>query len=107
MIEASGAELSIQSTLDAVRRGGAVVFVGLASEAEVPLDVLEIIDNEIDIHGSFRYKNTYPTAVNLLADGTVDVESVINFEAPLDEIDDSFRQSMDPETVKGMITVDR
>ena len=58
VIEASGAEPSIQSTLDVVRRGGTVVFVGLASEAEVPLDVLDIVDNEVDVRGSFRYKGS-------------------------------------------------
>jgi len=105
-IEASGAKPSIRSTLDAVRRGGTIVFVGLASEAEVPLDVLEIIDNELDVHGSFRYKNTYQAAVDLLAGGIVDVEGIIDFESPLEDLDEAFRRSMEPDRVKGMITVD-
>lgn len=105
VIEASGAEPSIQSTLDAVRRGGTVVFVGLASEAEVPLDVLDIVDNEVDVRGSFRYKNTYPTAISLLANEAIDVESLIDFEMPLDQVDNAFHQSMQPESVKGMITL--
>lgn len=105
VVEASGAKPSIKSTLDAVRRGGTIVFVGLASEAEVPLDVLEIIDNELDIHGSFRYKNTYQAAVDLLADGAVDVEGIIDFESPLEDLDEAFRRSMEPDVVKGMISV--
>ncbi|QZP38316.1 NAD(P)-dependent alcohol dehydrogenase [Halobaculum magnesiiphilum] len=106
VVEASGAEPSIESTLDAVRRGGTVVLVGLADEAEVPLDVLEIIDNELDVHGSFRYANTYDAAVDLLADGTVDVEGIVDFTDPLEEIDAAFRRSMEPDTVKGMISID-
>jgi L-iditol 2-dehydrogenase len=105
VIEASGAEPSIRSTLEGVRRGGTVVLVGLASEAEVPLDVLEIIDNELDVHGSFRYRDTYPTAVSLLADGVVDVEELIDFEANLESVDEAFRRSMEPEVVKGMISL--
>jgi L-iditol 2-dehydrogenase len=106
VVEASGAEPSIQSTIDVVRRGGTVVLVGLASEAEVPFDVLEVIDNEIDVHGSFRYKNTYDAAIDLLADGEVDVEGIIDFESSLVEIDDAFQRSMEPTVVKGMISLD-
>ncbi|MDL5363375.1 NAD(P)-dependent alcohol dehydrogenase [Halalkalicoccus sp. NIPERK01] len=105
VIEASGAEPSIQSTLDGVRRGGTIVFVGLASEAEIPLDVIDIIDNELDVHGSFRYKNTYPAAVDLLADEVVDVEGIIDFETGLESVDEAFQRSMEPEIVKGMISI--
>ncbi|WP_336358797.1 NAD(P)-dependent alcohol dehydrogenase [Haloarcula sp. CGMCC 1.6347] len=106
VVEASGAEPSIKSTIDVVRRGGTVVLVGLASEAEVPIDVLELIDNEVDVHGSFRYKNTYDAAVDLLADGEVDVEGIIDFESELEDIDDAFRRAMEPTVVKGMISLD-
>ena len=106
VIEASGATPSIQSTLDGVRRGGTVVFVGLGSDDEVPLDVLDVVDNEIDVHGSFRYKNTYPAAIKLLADGVVDVEGIVDFEASLDDVDDAFRRSMRADVVKGAISFD-
>lgn len=105
VIEASGAEPSIRSTLDGVRRGGTIVLVGLPSEAEVPLDVIDVIDNELDVHGSFRYENTYPAAVSLLADGVVDVEGIIDFEADLESVDEAFRRSMEPDVVKGMISL--
>jgi L-iditol 2-dehydrogenase len=105
VVEASGAEPSIRSTIDLVRRGGTIVLVGLADEAEVPFDVLEVIDNEIDVHGSFRYENTYSAAVDLLADGEVDVEGIVDFESGLEEIDDAFRRAMDPTVVKGMISL--
>lgn len=106
VIEASGAEPSIRSTLDVVRRGGTVVLVGLASEATVPIDVLELIDNEIDVHGSFRYKNTYDAAIDLLADGTVDVEGIVDFRSSLSSIDDAFQRATSPDVIKGMISID-
>nr|WP_198668083.1 NAD(P)-dependent alcohol dehydrogenase [Saliphagus sp. LR7] len=104
VVEASGAEPSIRSTLDVVRRGGTVVLVGLADEAEVPFDVLDVIDNEIDVHGSFRYKNTYDAAIALLADGVVDVDGIVDFESSLDEIDDAFQRAMNPTVVKGVVS---
>jgi L-iditol 2-dehydrogenase len=105
VVEASGAVSSIASTLDVVRRGGTVVLVGLADEAEVPFDALEIVDNELDVRGSFRYKNTYPAAVDLLADGAVDVAGLVDFEAPLADLDAAFQRAMEPTVVKGMVTV--
>jgi L-iditol 2-dehydrogenase len=105
VIEASGAAPSIQSTTDAVRRGGSIVFVGLPGDGEIPLDVIEIIDNELDVYGSFRYKNTYQAAVDLLANGTVDVEGIIDFESNLGSVDDAFERAMEPDVIKGMISV--
>ncbi|MEY7851890.1 NAD(P)-dependent alcohol dehydrogenase [Natrarchaeobius sp. A-rgal3] len=105
VVEASGARSSIESTTDAVRRGGTVVFVGLAAEATVSLDVLEIIDNEIDARGSFRYRNTYDDAIELLADDAVDVEGIVDFRSSLEGIEDAFQRAMEPDVVKGMITV--
>ncbi len=105
VVEASGAEPAIRSSIDAVRRGGTIVLIGLAQNAEIPLDTGEIIDNELDLFGSFRYRNTYPTAIELLADGAVDVEGIVDFELGLNEIGDAFERAMNEKTVKGIVTI--
>jgi L-iditol 2-dehydrogenase len=106
VVECSGAEPSIKSTLDVVRRGGTVVLVGLSDEAEVPINVLDVIDNELDVHGSFRYHNSYMTAIDLLADDIVDVEGIVDFESPLSEVDTAFDRATGANVVKGMISLD-
>jgi len=105
VIEASGAEPAIRSTTGVVRRGGTVVLVGLAEDGEIPLDTHDVVNRELDVHGSFRFRNTYSAAVDLLADGAVDVEGIIDFERPLDEVRAAFEQTADPDVVKGMIVV--
>ncbi|WP_435178331.1 NAD(P)-dependent alcohol dehydrogenase [Halorussus sp. AFM4] len=105
VIEASGAESAIRGSLDAVRRGGTVVFVGLPTEAAIPLDVGDIVDSELDVRGSFRYRNAYPAAIDLVADGAVDLAGIVDFAADLADVDDAFRRAADPETVKGMVRV--
>lgn len=104
-IEASGAPAAIRSATDTVRRGGTVVLIGLPTDGEIPLDTLAIIDDELDVHGSFRYANTYPAAISLLADGTVDVEGIVDFETTLGDVENAFERAIEPETVKGIITV--
>ena len=105
VIEASGAPSAIRSSLEVVRRGGSVALIGLPSDGEVPIDVLDVIDDELDVHGSFRYANTYPIALSLLESGAVDVEGLIDFEKGLSAVENAFERAMDEETVKGMITV--
>ncbi len=93
VIEASGATPAIRTTTDAVRRGGTVVLVGLSQDDEIPLATGDIIDNELDVRGSFRYRNTYPAALQLLADGAVDVEGIVDFEMELPDVDEAFERA--------------
>jgi L-iditol 2-dehydrogenase len=104
VIEASGAPAAVRSTVEAVRRGGTVVLVGLPHEDEVPLDVVGVVTAGIDVHGSFRFENTFPAAIDLLASGAVDVEGLVDFTAPLDDLGEAFeRVRDDPGVVKGAI----
>jgi L-iditol 2-dehydrogenase len=43
-----------------------------------------VVDKELSIHGVFRYANTYPAAVALVASGQYPVEAVISDRIPLD-----------------------
>jgi L-iditol 2-dehydrogenase len=105
VLECSGAEAVIDRTVESVRKGGQVVFVGLPQDPELPTDVFGLIDNELDISGSFRFRNTYAEAIDLLASGAVEVESLVDFELPLVDTRRAFERAADPEVVKGMIAV--
>jgi L-iditol 2-dehydrogenase len=105
-IEASGAPDSIAAAPTVVRPGGTVVLVGLPGEETVALDTTRVVDRELDLRGSFRFRHTYPAAVDALADGAVDVEGIIDFEAPLADIDGAFRRVRDrAEVIKGMVSL--
>jgi len=103
VIEASGARPAIESAPQAVRRGGTVVLVGNPTADSVDLDALGVVQAEVDVRGSYRYANTYPTAVSLLTDDRVDVSGLVEFDAPLDDVGSAFERASDPETVKGTI----
>jgi len=104
-IEASGAPEALADAVEAVKPGGTVVVLGLNDEAELPLDVIDLVSREITLQGSVRYNNAYPAAIGMLADGAVDAESLIDFESPLSEVQAAFERAQEPETVKGMIAV--
>lgn len=81
------------------------MLVGLTDESEIPIDVLDVLDNELDVHGSFRYHNTYATAIDLLADGVVDVECIVDLESPLSEVGTAVDRAIDPEITKRLISI--
>lgn len=81
------------------------MLVGLADEAEIPIDILEVIDNELDIHGSSWYHNTYSTAIDPIDDGVVDIEGIAGFESPLSEVETASDRAIDPTVIKGMVSI--
>lgn len=104
-IEASGAPEVYKSVLQSVRSGGTITCVGLSSESEIAFDFVDMTVREVDLQGSFRYANTYETAINLLQRGVVDVEGIIDEEFTFENIETAFEMSQEPEVVKTMISM--
>lgn len=104
--EATDSEPDLGALVDAVRRGGTVVMIGLADEATVEIDALEIITNEIDVLGSFRDTNRYGPAIDLLANDDVDIDWIADFVEPLENLQAAFNRARDDDDViKGMIAI--
>jgi len=91
-IECSGAESSIKLAILGTKSGGCVVLVGLGpSEVKVP--IVNAATREVDIRGVFRYSNCYPTALAMIATGTVDVKKLITHHFKLEETVEAFETS--------------
>ena len=64
--ECTGKEPCMQTSLYATKPGGKVIMVGMGTPIQtVPLSAAHL--REVDILGIFRYANTYPTGIRLLA----------------------------------------
>lgn len=83
-IECSGAASSIKLAVLATKPGGVVVQIGHGIP-EVPIPIVDVTVREIDIKGVFRYANSYPAALDLVASGTVDVKPLITHRFTLKE----------------------
>jgi L-iditol 2-dehydrogenase len=90
VIETAGAIPSTRQTIDIVRRGGTIVLVGLVPDGEVSLNVARLIDKEIQIKTVFRYRNIYPSAIKAIADGKIDVKSMVTHTFDFDEVKEAF-----------------
>ncbi|EPT02143.1 hypothetical protein FOMPIDRAFT_1144069 [Fomitopsis schrenkii] len=83
VFECTGAEPCIQMSVHAAVTGGKVMLVGMGSR-NVTLPISAAATREVDILGSFRYANTYPTALALLAAGKLpNIEKIISHRFPL------------------------
>jgi len=91
-IECSGAESSIQTGIYATKSGGVLVLVGLGP-AEVKLPIVNAAVREVDIRGIFRYCNTYPAALDLIASGKVNAKPLITHHFKIEETLKAFETS--------------
>ena len=101
-IDASGAASAVIGGLPAVRSGGIVVLVGMGS-AEIPIPVPLIQARELVITGVFRYANTWPTAIELVRSGRVDLDSMVTGHFSLDQVEAAFASTGDATTLKSIV----
>ncbi|QDT32872.1 Sorbitol dehydrogenase [Thalassoglobus polymorphus] len=88
-IEVVGASVTIQTAIDATRKGGAITLVGnLAPKVEVPLQA--IVTRELTLYGSCASNGEYPACIDLLERGDIKVEPLITAKASLEEGPDYF-----------------
>ena len=81
--EVSGTAAGLASAIGVVRRGGIVVQIGNLPGGQIPVPANAVMAKEIDLRGSFRFGPEFMTAVELIADGSVDVLSLVTAERPL------------------------
>ena len=104
LIECSGNGAALAAGIRALRPAGTAVIVGMGpgQTAEIPLALVQ--NREIWLTGTFRYANTYPTAIALAASGRVDLEAIITGHYPLEETERALRAGLeDPANVKAMV----
>jgi L-iditol 2-dehydrogenase len=87
-IDCSGAPAAVRAGLPAVRPGGTVVLVGMGGdELTLPLSLLQ--RREINVTGTFRYANTWPTGIALASHGLVDLDGLVTGHVDLDHTRDA------------------
>ncbi len=94
LFDTSGVRTVIEAAPDLMRKGGAIAIVGLPADDSVTYRMLKIVDRELSIHGVFRYANTYPAAVALVASGMFPVEEVVTDHFPVDEAVAAFETAL-------------
>lgn len=106
VFDTSGSSTANAGTPFLARRGGVVTVVGWPETATVDYPIEVVIEKELDVRGVNRYCNTYPQALELLAVGALDVDTLITHRYPFSDVVNafSFAASHPAETVKVLIS---
>ena len=81
-VEAVGAQQSILTAIDGVRRGGTVTLIGnLAPRVEIPLQ--SVVTRQLRLLGSCASAGEYSECIALMKSGAIEVNPLISALAPL------------------------
>ena len=101
-IDCSGSAAAIDAGVRLVRPAGSVVLVGMgADELRLPFGLVQ--QRELVITGTFRYANTWPTAIALAASGRVSLDDLVTGEYGLADTEKALTAGRDQRSVKAVV----
>jgi L-iditol 2-dehydrogenase len=107
LLECSGYPPAIGDGIRALDRAGRAVLVGMGGD-EVPLPLAVVQERELTVTGTFRYANTWPTAIALVASGRVNLDRLVTGHFGLADVEAALTAGRrDPSSVKAVVHPDR
>jgi len=101
-IDATGSARAVDSGIRSVGPAGYAVLVGLGAP-DMMLPVSHIQNLEINVTGIFRYIDTWPVAIQLVASGQVDLDSLVTGRFDLDHVEDALNSDLNPDSLKSVV----
>ena len=86
LLECSGHPAAIAAAVRTLAPAGRVVLVGMGGE-EIPLPLSYVQEHELEVTGTFRYANTWPTAIALAAAGRVELDQLVTGHFGLEQVE--------------------
>jgi len=103
LLECSGHQGATVAAIGQLAPAGRAVLVGMGA-GELPLPVSLVQERELELTGTFRYANTWPTAIGLVASGQVDLDRLVTGRFALGETEAALTAARrDPGAVKSVI----
>jgi D-xylulose reductase len=103
VIDASGAEPSIQASLHVVRVGGTYVQGGMG-KSDITFPIMALCLKEVTARGSFRYgSGDYKLAIELVASGKVDVKKLVSGIVSFSQAEEAFKKVKEGQVIKILI----
>ncbi|KAF5390583.1 hypothetical protein D9757_002699 [Collybiopsis confluens] len=91
VVDASGAEVSIQTSFYVVGTGGTIVQVGMGNP-HIQIDLTPLMTKEAVFKGSFRYtQGDYPLALSMVAQGQIDLKPLVTHRYKFDDAIAAFK----------------
>lgn len=107
VFETAGAAATAAQTSYIVKRGGTIVMVGNIFN-DVPFSFRNLYKKEAQVRAVFRYRNTYPMAIQAVSTGRIDPMGIVSAQYPFEESQKAFEHAVDDKLncVKAVINLD-
>ena len=103
LLECSGHAGVTADGIRALAPNGAAVLVGMGGD-ELPLPLSVVQERELTVTGTFRYANTWPTAIALVASGRIDLDRLVTGSYGLDQVEEALTAGRrDTHAIKVMV----
>ncbi|KAI9029518.1 chaperonin 10-like protein, partial [Hyaloraphidium curvatum] len=106
VVDAAGHEATLETGCLAVKEGGVVQMVGIAT-VHVKLNLWQLLPRELEIRGSWFYGPDYPTALRMITDGTVNLKPLASHHIGMGQAQEGYQwceKGEDPQG-KGVLKV--
>jgi L-iditol 2-dehydrogenase len=104
LLECSGHPAATVAAIRTLAPAGRAVLVGMGADV-LPLPLPYLQNREIELVGTFRYANTWPTAIALAASGRVALDALVTGHYSLPDVGAALTAGgTDPSTVKVVVT---
>jgi L-iditol 2-dehydrogenase len=101
-IDCSGAAAAIDNGVRSVRPSGTVVLVGMGTDTlSLPFGIVQ--RHELRITGTFRYANTWPTALKLATVAQVNLEALVTGTYSLEHTEAALRSGSQAGHIKSVV----
>jgi L-iditol 2-dehydrogenase len=103
LLECSGHPGATADGIRALAPAGRAVLVGMGGD-ELPLPLSVVQERELVVTGTFRYANTWPTAIALVSSGQVDLDRLVTGRFALADTAAALTAARsDPDAIKSVI----
>lgn len=108
-IETAGSQVTTRQLIEAAKKGANLVLVGYSPTGEETLPIGLALDKELTFKTIFRYRNSYPTAINAVASGQIKLKDIVTHTYEFDNIEQALNDAINnkEEVVKAAVRIGR
>ena len=93
IFECSGVATAIRDALDMLKPQGTLIFVGLAGEIPLALDL--VVGKELNLIGTYRFHSEFADAVHLISAREIDLSPIISRSFAIEDAQHAFELAAD------------
>ena len=89
-IDCAGFSETVNTCLESAKPAGTVIIVGLGQDRVDGFNTGIMSTKELTVKSIFRYRNLFPTAINAIAGGKIDVNAIVSHRFTFDDTINAF-----------------